>query len=195
MFHVEQKRKAEVMEGRKGFLQFFWRVSACHMTSYFSFGLLAFWLFDYRGLYQTPDLEHFMVSTDSPQVALGPALQLFRGLLFSLVLWPIRDAFLGRERGWLYLWLLFLGLVVLGTAGPSPGSLEGVIYTQVPMRIHLIGLPEVVLQTLLFSLMLVFWYQYPGRWWNWIMAFLIALIILLGVSGWMAAMSLIQVPD
>jgi len=177
------------------FLQFFWRVSACQIISYFVFGLLAFWVFDYRSLYQTPALSHFMVPTDSPQVAVGPALQVFRSLVFALVLWPIREVFLKRDKGWFNLWLLFLGLAILGTAGPSPGSLEGVFYTQVPLRYHLIGLPEVVLQTLAFSLMLVSWYQHPGRWWNRIMSISICLILLMGLMGWLAATGVIQVPE
>lgn len=183
------------MEGNKGLLQFLWRVSAGHIVSYFVFGILAYWLFDYRTMFQSEALAPFMVSTDTPQVAAGPALQVFRGLLFALVLWPIRSAFLDRGRGWFYLWMLFVGLAILGTAGPTPGSLEGLVYTRLPFLYHLFGLPEVLLQTLSFSLILTYWYQRPGPWWNRIMIAFVAFVLLMSILGVMAAMGVIDVPQ
>ena len=184
-----------MVEGDRGFIRFFWRVSASHIASYFVFGLLAYWLFDYRNWFQSEALVQFMISTDTPQVAAGPALQVFRGLLFALVLWPIRSAFLGTERGWLHLWLLFVGLAILGTAGPSPGSLEGLIYTRLPFLYHVYGLPEVVLQTLVFSLMLTYWYKRPSPWWNRIMVPFVILIMVMGFLGVLAALGIIEVPQ
>jgi hypothetical protein len=136
------------------------------VVSYFILGLLAYWLFDYRSMFHSEALRDFMIPTDSPRVAAGPALQIMRGILFVLVLWPIRYCFLKREQGWFYLWALFIGLAILGTAGPSPGSLEGMIFTRLSIRYHLLGLPEVLLQILLFSLFVIQWYQRPGPWWK-----------------------------
>jgi len=68
------------------FRAFAWRVMACHMASYFVAGLLAYTLMDYRGLFQTPGLAQFMRPLESPWVAAGPALQVFRGLLIAAVL-------------------------------------------------------------------------------------------------------------
>lgn len=45
---------------------------------------------------------------------------------------------------------LMLGLAVLGTAGPSPISLEGRTFT-LRLPIHLVGLPEEVVQRGLFA--------------------------------------------
>lgn len=178
----------------EGFGRFLWRVTASHTLTYFIFGLLAACLFDYRSWFETESLSGFMVSMDAPQVAAGPALQLIRGLLFALVLWPIHRAFLLRERGWLYLWLLFVGLAILGTAGPSPGSIEGLIYTQLPFFYNIFGLPEVLLQTLAFSLLLTLWYRYPQRWWNRIMVPAILLIVLMSLMGYLVASGLVEVP-
>lgn len=146
-------------------------------------GLLASTLLDYKTFFGTEILGTYMRQIESPWVAAGPALQVFRGLLFALVLWPIRDAFLGVKRGWLKLWFLFVGLAILGTAGPSPGSLEGIVYTVLPFTYHLWGLPEVVLQTLLFSVAIVFWDQRPAKAWNIIMGIFVFLIFLMGLAG------------
>lgn len=163
--------------------QFFWRITACHMVTYFIIGFLASTYLDYKNFFGTELLRTYMRQIDSPWVAAGPALQVFRGLLFALVLWPIRDSFLKEKKGWLKLWFLFIGLAILGTAGPSPGSLEGMVYTVLPIGYHLWGLPEVFIQTLLFSLAVVFWYRKPAKVWNIVMAIFVVLIILMGLAG------------
>lgn len=39
----------------------------------------------------------------------------------------------------------------------APCSIEGLLYSQLPLSFHLIGLPEILLQTLAFSLLTVWW--------------------------------------
>jgi hypothetical protein len=77
--------------------------------------------------------------------------------LFALALWPLRDLFLAKKHGWLMVWGLFLVFGILSTTGAAPCSIEGVLYTKLPLWYHLIGLPEITLQTLAFSTMLVWW--------------------------------------
>lgn len=163
--------------------QFWWRITACHMVTYFIVGILALTYLDYKTFFGKEILAVLMRPLDSPWVVAGPALQVFRGLLFALTLWPIRASFLEGKRGWLKLWLLFIGLAILGTAGPTPGSLEGIIFTQLPLAYHLWGLPEVILQTLLFSLAVVFWYKKPSKAWNIIMAIFVFFIVFVGLAG------------
>jgi hypothetical protein len=164
-------------------VQFWWRVSTCHMVTYFIAGVLAFYLLDYREAFLQTMLSAFMRPTDSPWVAAGPSLQIIRGILFALVLWPVREFFLNTNRGWFKLWLIFLGFAVLGTAGPSPGSIEGLIYTKLPISYHLLGLPEVIFQTLMFSWALFYWYQKPAPKWNVFMGIGVILIVLMGAAG------------
>jgi hypothetical protein len=79
-------------------------------------------------------------------------LRLCRGArIFALALFPFRRVFLEERHGWLKLWGLLLGLCILSAAGPAPGSVEGLIYTQMPWTAQLLGLREVVAQTLAFS--------------------------------------------
>jgi hypothetical protein len=74
-------------------------------------------------------------------------------------------------------------LVIFSTAGPAPGSVEGVIYTTIPLALQLRGLPEVMLQTLALSALLVLWHQRPHRAWNIVMGILAAIVILTSLAG------------
>jgi hypothetical protein len=96
-------------------------------------------------------------ATDSVWVAAGPLFNIVRGLLFGLVLYPFRETLLTRKRGWATLWALFLVLALFSTIGPGPGSIEGLIYTHVPLSHHLLTPWEGVLQSLAFSLLLIWW--------------------------------------
>jgi len=165
------------------FKAFAWRVVSLHMLTYFLLGLSAYLLLDYRNAYETTELRYLMRPTTSPWVAAGPALQPFRGFLFALILYPFAAHFVRKSNGVLLLWSLFLGLAILGTAGPSPGSLEGMIFTKLPLKLHLFGLPEVVLQTLLFSFGLVIWCRKPARWKNIASGVSVGLLLLMSIAG------------
>jgi hypothetical protein len=96
-------------------------------------------------------------ATDSVLVAAGPLFNIIRGLLFGLVLYPFRELFITRKWGWFYLWALFLVFALFSTIGPGPGSIEGLIYTNVPLSHHLFTPWEGVIQTLAFSVLLIYW--------------------------------------
>jgi len=162
---------------------FMWRITAAHMITYFIAGFLAFILFNYAEVFETGDMAVLMKPTDSPWVMAGPLLQIFRCILFSLVLWPFKTVFLEDKRGWLKLWLLFIGLAILGTAGPTPGSFEGIIYTNFPVLDQIIGLREVVVQTLAFSLIVYYWYKYPKKIWNILSIVIVILLVLMIIAG------------
>ena len=98
---------------------FTWRVVASHVVTYFVAGLAAFTLLDYASLYSTTDLKLLMRPTGSPWVAAGPALQLIRGTLFGLVLWPLAPRIAAGWRGALELFGIMLGLAALGVLKPA----------------------------------------------------------------------------
>jgi hypothetical protein len=79
---------------------------------------------------------------------------------------------------------MLLALGVFSTFGPSPGSIEGMIYTKVPLRTQLLGLPEVILQSLLLSVLLFVWVRHPERrWLTWLFGVLFAIVMLLPTLG------------
>jgi len=141
----------------RAFSIFVGKVALVHTVTYFVFGLIMSNLFDYGRLFQREIIRDFMRPIDSSYVFLGPLVQPIRGLLFALGLWPIRRTIVENKRGWLILWGIFVIFGILGTPAAAPSSLEGVIYSKLPLWYHLIGLPEILLQTLVFSLILVWW--------------------------------------
>ena len=165
-----------------GALRFVWRVTAAHMATYMVAGLLASTLMDYESWWATEWMDHYR-PYDSPWIAAGMGLQVLRGLVLAAVLYPFREVFLAGERGWLKLWGLLVGVGVLSTYAASLGSIEGMIYTAVPWKYHLFGLPEVYGQALAFSACLVGWYRAPSRAWGWVLGTLTVLGVLMSLAG------------
>ncbi len=168
--------------GQPTWTRFAWRVIAAHSATYLVGGLLASTLIDYEAWWEEEWMAHYR-RFDSPWVAAGPALQVIRGAILAVVLYPYRRVFLERERGWVALWGLLVGVGILSTYAASPGSVEGVIYTSLPLRFHAFGLPEVVGQTLAFSLCLVGWYRHPHRAWGWVLGALTTLTFLFAFAA------------
>lgn len=168
---------------------FFWRISASHMITYFLMGIIASTLLNYKEVFENPPLSYLMKPTDSFWVAAGPVLQIFRGLVFSIVLWFFKDSFLFKRYGWLKLWGLIVGLSILSTTGPTPGSIEGLIYTKIPIISQLEGYFEVLPQTLLFSLLVFYWYNKPKKYCNILSIILISIIVILCTLGMLASIN------
>jgi hypothetical protein len=114
-------------------------------------------VFDYGEIFQREIIRDYMLPIDEHNVLIGPFLQPIRGLIFAIGLWPIRGFLIEKKHGWLILWGLLVTLGILSTPAASPGSIEGMLYSKLPMWYHLIGYPEVTLQTLFFSIWLVWW--------------------------------------
>ena len=159
-----------------------------HTVTYFVFGVLAMFVFDYGRLYAETDLRFLMRPTTDPVVMAGPLFQPIRGLLFGALLFMLRETFVSTHWGWLRLWLVLVVFGILGTPGPVPGSLEGMIYTKIPIWVQLKGLPEVVLQTLVFSRLLCNWADHPEkRWLSWCLGVVFAVVCLLPALGLLAS--------
>lgn len=183
---------SDVAGEQAGLVPFVWRTIACQITTYFLIGWLASSALHYRELFAT-DVSagtswQYMRSFDSPWVPAGSILQCVRGGLFGLALWPLRRVWLDEPRGWLRIWFLFVGLAILGPTAAAPGSLEGMIYTNLSWSDHLLGWPEMGMQTLLFCLILQRWYRHPGRWWNPLMIAGVALICVMSTLGVLAVL-------
>ena len=141
-----------------------------HTVTYFVMGLLASTLLNYGAWYAEPSLRSFMRQTSEPLVMAGPLFQPIRGLLFAVAFYLLRDVLFGKGNGWLVMWITLVILGILSPFGPSPGSIEGMVYTILPFGYHLKGLPEVVLQALLFSLLLCYWVNHPEpKWLSWLL--------------------------
>ncbi len=149
-----------------------------HTVTYFIMGLLASTLLDYTRFFAESSLSLMMRQTDDPWVMVGPLFQPIRGILFGCVFYLLREPFFGKKNGWLVMWIALVVVGIFSTFGPTPGSLEGMLYTVFPLWVHLKGLPEVLLQSLFLSLILYYWVNNPQiRWLSWVMG--IAFVILM----------------
>jgi hypothetical protein len=162
-----------------GFWQLLAKTAAAHTVTYFIVGVTAYLLFDYRSLLDTTALGANFRSMSDPVFIAAPALQPIRGVLFGAVIYTLREPFLQSKRGWLSLWLVFITVGVLGTFGSPPGSIEGVLYTTLPWSLHLVTLPELLVQPLALATVLYWWVNHPGqKWVNWAMGTACALVVL-----------------
>ncbi len=161
---------------------FIWRVCSAHVIAYFIAGVFALFIMDYRSEFLTEPLSSLMKPVESPWIMLGPSLQIFRGMIIALVLIPVRR-FIFEKDGFIKLTVLILGLSFISTIGPAPGSFDGYIYTVFPLRYHLIGIPEALLYTLLFSGIISFWYKSGKKWITIISIIFVAIIMFLSISG------------
>src|SRR5512146_1644086 len=125
--------------GWKTFLGFALRIMVAHTLTYFIFGIVMSNLFHYGTLFTLPVIRDYMLPINQHSVLIGPFLQPVRGLIMAVGLWPIRGLLLEKKWGWLTLWGLFLTLGILSTPAASPGSIEGMLYTRLPLWYHLIG--------------------------------------------------------
>src|SRR6516225_3705498 len=157
-----------MVRGRPSLAEVVAKTMVTHTVTYFLIGLAAFWCFGYTRKFVEPGVRSLMRQTDEPLVMAGPLFQPIRGLLFGLVFYLLREPLFGARTGWLVLWLVLVVVGILGTFGPAPGSVEGMVYTTLPLRIHLESLPEIVVQALALAALLWYWVNHPAkRWLSW----------------------------
>lgn len=140
----------------KAFLQFALKVIVVHCMTYIVMGLIMSNVLNYRELFQREVIRDYMLPLDA-HTPLAILFQPLRGLLFAIALWPLRETLLEKKHGWLILWGIFLVFGIFSTTAAAPSSIEGILYSKIPSWYHLIGLPEITIQTLLFSWLLMAW--------------------------------------
>jgi hypothetical protein len=157
----------------------------CHTITYFVMGALAYHFLHYADILNNPNSG--MRPITSVWVILGAPLQLFRGVLFAAVFFPLRSLLFGRRNGWLLMAWILIGVGILGTFGAPAGSLEGFIYFTSPFLVQVRGYLEVVTQAVLLSALLCYWVNHPERkWMTWTLSALYVVAFALPVLGLMA---------
>ena len=151
-----------------------------HSITYFVMGALAAHFLNYAAAMARPDSG--MRQITDPWVIAGPLFQPLRGLVFALVFYPLRECLFGRKYGWLLMGWMLIALGILSTFGPASGSIEGMIYTPVPIRFQLRGGLEVVPQALLLSALLCYWVNHPEKkWLNWLLGIIFFVLMTMPV--------------
>jgi hypothetical protein len=168
-----------------------------HTLTYFLVGLVASVVFNYSADFARPELRTYMRQIGDPIIAFGPALQPLRGILFALAFYPLREILFRPKNGWLITWWLLVALGILSTFAPASGSVEGAIYTTLPIADQFFsgGMLEILMQSFLFSALLYYWVNHPEkRWLNWLLGILFVLVLLMSLLGYLAASGAIAVP-
>jgi uncharacterized protein (DUF486 family) len=83
--------------------------------------------------------------------------QIFRGAFFALILFPFYNTIIKSNYAWLKLFLLIWGFSLIGSVAPIPGSIEGLIYTDLSLSQHLIAAVKITIQIFVFSWFFVKW--------------------------------------
>ncbi|MBE2200770.1 MAG: hypothetical protein IAE79_19310 [Anaerolinea sp.] len=79
--------------------------------------------------------------------------------------------------------------------GAAPASIEGMIYTTLPLWFHINSLPEILLQSLLLVFIATYWINHPqNKWLGWLMGIVFVVILLLGTAGVLAGLGILSTP-
>lgn len=175
---------ATLADTQTGFTALAAKTVVSHTLTYLMMGALAYNLFDYAAWINKPGSG--MHPTTDLIVYLGPALQVFRGILFAAVFYPFRDKLFGQRNGWLLMAWMLVGLGILGTFGAPAGSFEGFIFTTTPIVVQLRSYIEIVTQAILLSALLCYWVNHPRRWLSWSLGVAYVICISLPVLGLVA---------
>jgi hypothetical protein len=160
-----------------------------HTATYFLVGLLAFTFLDYSSKYADPAVVSFMRQTNDPLVAGGTLFQVIRGFLFGLVFFALREPIFTRKNGWLVLWLTLVIVGILSPFSAAPSSIEGMLYSRLPMWYHLAALPELIIQSFLLSFLTHYWVNHPEKkWLRWVLVIAFILALLMSIMGFLAGL-------
>jgi hypothetical protein len=172
------------------------KTAIVHTVTYFLVGLASYTLFDYSARFADPIAANFMRPTDHPLIAAGPLFQVLRGFLFGIVFYVLGDSIFLKRNGWLVLWLMLVIVGILSPFGAAPSSIEGVLYTILPLWFHIMGLPEVIIQAGLLAFLTHYWVNHPeARWLNWVFGVLFLMVVLFSSLGILAALGMLPAPS
>jgi hypothetical protein len=185
----------QAKSGMSSLLSIALKTTLVHTVTYFTIGFLSFTLLNYSARYNDPAVASFMRATNDPWVAAGTFFQILRGLLFGLVFFALREIVFARKNGWLILWWVLVVVGILAPFSAAPSSIEGLVYSRLPLWFHLLGLPEIAIQALLLAFLTHYWINHPEKkWLNWTFGIVFAVILLLATFGILAGLGLMQAP-
>lgn len=134
----------------KNSVKFISRITAIHVFTYIISAIIFATGFEYSELFRKGIASYYMKSYGSVSIIAGPFIQLFRGVLYGVVLLLTKDSFIDKKHSFLKLWIVMLILGLFNPLTISPGSVMGMAYTQLSLEFHLKTAIEVAAQSLFF---------------------------------------------
>jgi len=172
------------------------KTAVVHTVTYFIVGVLSFIFLDYTAKYADPTVANFVRQTDHPLVMAGPFFQVLRGILFGIVFYTLRESIFPQKRGWLTLWLMLAVVGILSPFGAAPSSIEGMIYTVLPVWFHIVNFPEIFIQSGLLAFLTHYWVNHPEKRWLSISLWIVfAIVVALAFLGFLSAMGFLPAPN
>lgn len=155
----KSKSLENLIQAPKKIKGYIFRFGIVHLVTYWIIGSIFYQIAGYADALQEMELFQLWRDLENlPAVLLVFFGQIFRGAVIALLLFPFYGSYFNKKHGWLLLFLLMFGLTALG----SPIFLtEFIVFEETLiefMKDLLIGIPEIVSQMLIFSL-IFFWWQ------------------------------------
>ncbi|MCL2035302.1 MAG: hypothetical protein FWG94_11335 [Oscillospiraceae bacterium] len=136
---------------------FFLKVVFTHVITYCVCGMIAYKVNNYKELLESNKWFENWRSQDSLIFKLSPVIQIFRGILFGIVLLIIKDVVIDTNFGFLKLFLILAIIGLFNVYSPAPASIEGFIYIDskddnTTLRQSIGSIMEILIQILIFSI-------------------------------------------
>jgi hypothetical protein len=188
LIHLQQQFKLKNMK-EIPFSSIVIKTTLVHTVTYFLIGLLSFVFLDYSARYVDPAVSIALRQTDHPLVTAGPLFQVLRGFLFGVAFYALRDVIFRKQRGWLTLWLVLLIVGIFSPFSSAPGSIEGIVYSTLPMWFHMLSLPELIIQSFLLASLTHYLVNHPDKaWLSFLFGILFIIIVILTLLGILSAL-------
>ena len=163
--------------------------------TYFLIWLLSFLFLDYSARYADPAVAAALRQTDHPLVTAGPLFQVLRGFLFGITFYALRDVIFPKQRGWLTLWLVLSIVGIFSPFSSAPGSIEGIVYSTLPMWFHIMSLPELIIQSFLLASLTHYLLNHSEKkWMSILFGTLFIIIVLLVLLGILSSVGFLPAP-
>jgi hypothetical protein len=114
---------------------------------------------------------------------------------FGIVFYALRDIFFSKPRGWTTIWQVLIFVGILSPFSAVPGSIEGVVYSILPLWFHIMSLPELFIQSFLLAFLTDYWVNHAEKKWLTVsFGIVFAIVTLLASLGILSALGFLPAP-
>ncbi len=138
---------------------YFIRFTILHVLTYTVIGVIFFQLQDYERAFKVQEYFELFRPLDHPLVMYSMFIQILRGAILAALLYPFQNIFMKEKQGWLLLFTILFGLTALGSLVSIPNFIERITEVSFFQAVleNTVGLPEIIVQILLFSCLFIRW--------------------------------------